>query len=92
MTTTDATAVTAPDNTGINIIVNTEPHRVTSDILSYDQIVEIAFPDHPSNPNIYFEVMYKNAEAKPRDGSLNEGGTVKVRNGTNFHVTQTDRS
>ena len=92
MTTTDPSVATAPHHTGFNIIVNTEPHRVATDIVSYDQVAEIAFPGHPHNPNVYFEVLYNNAESKPRDGSLDEGGTVTVKNGTNFRVSQTDRS
>ena len=92
MTTTDTDTGTAAHRTGYEIIVNAEPYRVPSDIVSYDEVVNIAFPNHPVNPNIYFEVFYKNADASPRDSSLLEGETVKVKNGTVFHVTQTDRS
>jgi hypothetical protein len=74
------------------IFVNTRPHRVESDIVSYTEVVDIAFPGHPVNPNIYFEVTYKGAAGPKHDGSLLDGESVKVKDGTRFHVTQTDRS
>jgi|SRR5580704_92435 hypothetical protein len=74
------------------IFVNTRPHRVESDIVSYTEVVDIAFPGHPVNPNIYFEVTYKGAAGPKHDGSLLDGESVKVKDGTRLHVTQTDRS
>jgi hypothetical protein len=74
------------------IFVNTRAYRLESDSVSYTQVVGIAFPGHPVNPNIYFEVTFKGAAGPKHDGSLLEGESVKVKNGTRFHVTQTDRS
>ncbi|HUZ71298.1 MAG TPA: multiubiquitin domain-containing protein [Candidatus Saccharimonadales bacterium] len=74
------------------IFVNTRPHRVDGDIVSYTHVVDIAFPGHPVNPNIYFEVTYKGAAGPKHDGTLLEGEAVQVKDGTRFHVTQTDRS
>jgi hypothetical protein len=88
VTTTESTT----RDTAYEIIVNARAHRVQTAVLTYDLIVELAFPGHPTGPNVYFEVSYSNAvEPKPK-ATLLEGETVTVRNGTNFHVTQTDRS
>ena len=78
------------DNT---IIVNGAEYTVADEVLSFAQIVEIAFPGHPVNPDIVFSVTFENARSKPHQGTLAEGGSVTVKKkGTVFDVTQTNRS
>jgi len=75
------------------IIVNGTQHSVSNDVVTFEQIVEIAFPGHPDNPDIVFSVMFEKAKSKPHQGTLAPGGQVEVRNnGTIFDVTQTNRS
>jgi Multiubiquitin len=74
------------------IFVNTRPHNVDSDIVSYTQVVDIAFPRHPVNPDVYFEVTYMKAVEPKHEGTLLDGETVTVKEGTRFHVTETNRS
>jgi hypothetical protein len=92
MSITEASQTPLGHDQSVEIIVNTRPHRLQSTEVSYTQVVDIAFPNHPANPNLYFEVTYRNAVSPKRDGTLLEGDVVTVKNGTNFHVTQTDRS
>lgn len=74
------------------IIVNGTEHTVTVDVLTFDQVTEIAFPGHPTNPDIVFSVTFEKAASKPHQGTLAQGGSVEVKNGTIFDVTQTNRS
>ncbi len=75
------------------IIVNGTEHVVSDDVVTFDEIVEIAFPGHPTNPDIVFSVTFEKAESKPHQGTLAAGGTVTVKkHGTVFDVTQTNRS
>ncbi len=74
------------------IIVNGTQHTVSTDVLTFDAIVELAFPGHPTDPNIVFSVTFDKAESKPHQGTLAPGGTVTVKNNTVFDVTQTNRS
>ncbi len=75
----------------IRIIVNGEPEAVESDIISYEQIVTLAYPTPPS-PNTYFTVTFRNAEGR-KEGSLAPGQTVEVKKeGTIFNVTPTGKS
>jgi hypothetical protein len=75
------------------IVVNATEHTVDHDVLTFDEIVEIAFPKHPNNPDIVFSVTFEKAESKPHNGTLAAGGKVTVRkHGTVFDVTQTNRS
>lgn len=74
------------------IIVNGTQHTVSNDVLTFDVIVELAFPGHPTDPNIVFSVTFDNAESKPHQGTLAPGGKVTIKNNTVFDVTQTNRS
>jgi hypothetical protein len=74
------------------IIINGTEHTVQNEVVTFDQLTEIAFPGHPNNPDIVFSVTFEKAESKPHQGTLAEGGSVTVKNGTTFDVTQTNRS
>lgn len=74
------------------VIVNGREKKVTTDELSYDQVVNLAFNDKPpTGPNIVITVTYRNAEDN-KQGTLVAGQTVEIRNGTIFNVTATDKS
>jgi hypothetical protein len=92
MTSTEMTPGAEAHQQGFEIIVNTRRHRVDTDTASYAQVVSIAFPDRPVNPNIYYEVTYRHAAGSKHEGTLLDGQSVEIKNGTNFHVTETDRS
>ena len=74
------------------IIVNGTLHTVSTEVLTFEAIVDIAFPGHPSDPNVVFSVTFDKAESKPHQGTLAAGGTVTVKNNTVFDVTQTNRA
>jgi len=75
------------------IIVNGTEHPVTTEILTFSAIVDIAFPGHPVDPNVIFSMTFEHAESKPHAGTLAEGGQVTVKKrGTIFDVTQTNKS
>lgn len=75
------------------IIVNGTERTVSTDVLTFDAIVNIAFPGHPTDPNVVFSVTFEHAQSKPHQGTLAAGGTVTVKHhGTIFDVTQTNRS
>lgn len=77
--------------TEIRIIVNGGPEEVESDVVSYEQVVHLAYPTPPS-PDTLFSVTFRNAE-EPREGSLAAGGTVRVKkHGTIFNVKATGKS
>jgi hypothetical protein len=92
MTGTEMTPGAEAHEEGFDIIVNARRHRVETHTVSYTQVVDIAFPDRPVNPNIYYEVTYRHAAGQKHEGTLLDGQSVEIKNGTNFHVTETDRS
>jgi len=81
------------DNKDYQIIVNGSARTVQTNIITFSAIVDIAFPGHPTDPNIVFSVTYEHAQSKPHQGTLAEGGQVEIKkHGTIFDVTQTNRS
>jgi hypothetical protein len=75
----------------IEIIVNARPRLVTSFDLTYEQIVQLAFPGS-HDPNSVFSITYRKAASPSPQGELGVGGTVKIKQGTIFNVTKTDKS
>lgn len=75
------------------IIVNGTQHNIAADVITYEQLVEVAFPGHPNDPNVVFKVTFTKADGKPHQGTVAAGGSVHIKhNGTTFDVSQTNRS
>ena len=75
----------------INIVVNARSKKVDKSELTYNEVVALAFDPVPTGDNIVITVAYRNAEGHTQ-GTLVQGQTVEVRNGTVFDVTATDKS
>jgi hypothetical protein len=74
------------------IYVNGQEKKVTTKIVSYEQIVQLAFPTPVTGPNIIYTVGYEDGPHKNPSGSLMPGGKVHVKDGMIFDVTPTDKS
>ena len=74
------------------IYVNGQEKKVTTKILTYDQIVSLAFSNPPTGPNILITVGYEDGPHENSEGSLLPSGKVKIKNGMIFNVTATDKS
>ena len=75
-----------------DIIINGTHHPVPNDEVSFDQVVDIAYPQGGRGRLITYTVNYFNGGGRPPEGKLTEGQNAKVKNGTVFNVTRTDRS
>lgn len=60
--------------------------------LSFNQLVKLAYDSPPSGPDIVFTISYRNGAGRPTDGRLVAGQGVKVKDGTVFNVSFTDKS
>jgi hypothetical protein len=76
----------------ITIIVNSRKKEVTTNMLSFDQIVALAFDPLPTGPNIMFTITYRRGPHANPEGSLVEGGSVEIKEEMVFNVTATDKS
>ncbi|MEY2489225.1 MAG: hypothetical protein QOC70_1167 [Verrucomicrobiota bacterium] len=74
------------------IIVNARPRIVNDKHVTFERVVELAFPGS-HEPTIVFSVTYQHAASNPHAGELGAGGAVEVKKkGTIFNVTRTDKS
>lgn len=76
----------------ITIIVNIEKKTVKTRELSFDQVVDLAFNPRPEGPNIAFTITYRKGPKENPEGSLVQGGVVKIKEGMIFDVTPTNKS
>lgn len=75
------------------IIVNGRQKTVTERDLSFAAIVALAFDNPPTGENILFTITFRKGGNEHRpEGTLVEGDYVKVKSGTIFNVTATDKS
>lgn len=74
------------------IIVNSREREVTGPEVTFEQIVQLAFPGE-HDPNVEFSMTYRHAASTPHAGELGPGGKVEVKkHGTIFNVTRTVKS
>ena len=74
------------------IIVNAQEKQVTGKELTFEQVVNLAFPGGPQGGNRVYTVIYRRGEGNKPEGSLIGGQSVKIKKGMIFNVTATDRS
>jgi len=86
--------VDRPDDKTISIIINGRPTPVPGerDELSFDELVDLAFEDPARGPQIVFTITFRNAGGRIKEGELDEGQKLKLRDGTIVNVTRTDQS
>ncbi len=84
--------ITAPKpRPEIEIIVNARKRIVPGPDVTFEQIVQLAFPGAPE-ANVVFSMTYRHAKSNPHQGELGLGGVVSVKKGTTFNVTRTVQS
>ena len=75
------------------IYVNAELRTVHQRVLTFDEIVAIAFPNPQPGPDVRYTVSYKRAVKPKPHGRLKPGQSVTIRkHGTIFDVVRTYKS
>jgi hypothetical protein len=74
------------------IIVNLESKVVNKKVLAFRDVVKLAYPNVQDGPDVVYTVTFKRAARPQREGTLKEGQSVEIKNGTIFSVTRTDKS
>lgn len=78
---------------GTAIIVNGRPKMVAGKEVTFDQVVKLAFENPPHGADTIFSVTYRKGGNEHRpEGVMVEGDTVKIKKGTTFNVSATNRS
>lgn len=69
------------------IVVDTVPRTVQDARVTWDEVMEFAYPGQKDNPQYVFKVQYDDAVSHPTSGALVKGKQVEVkRAGTTFSV------
>jgi hypothetical protein len=77
----------AANSEGFQIIVDTVEHPVHDAHVTWEQVVEFAYPGQSQDPQYVFKVQFADAESEPHAGTLVKDGHVEVkRSGTIFSV------
>jgi hypothetical protein len=77
----------------VTIVVNGRAKTVLKNaILSYWDVVKLAFENPPTGDAIQYTVQYTRGQGNKPSGTLVEGQSVKVKEGMEFDVTSTNRS
>lgn len=87
----------AKDETGkpakeYTIVVNGREKTVTATELGEDDLVALAYENPPTGELICFTITYRRGQGNKPEGTLDEGDTVKLKEGMIFNVTATDKS
>lgn len=76
----------------ISIIVNGREKIVEKGELTMDEIVRLAFETPPTGEFVCFTITYRRGQGNKPEGTLEAGGSVKIKKGMIFNVTATDKS
>jgi hypothetical protein len=74
------------------IFVNGREKIVEVNEISYEEVVELAFPNPSTGPDVRYTVTWARNEHGQADGKLLPGGTVKISETMIFNVERTDKS
>jgi hypothetical protein len=76
----------------VTIYVNTDPHEVDRAKLTFQQIVQLAFPNEAGKADVLFKVSYRRGQGHSELLTLAEGGDVEPQEGMIFNVSYENRS
>lgn len=77
----------------VTIIVEGTEHQWPKNAdITYAQVVTLEVPNYPEHPDITYSVKYKNGQGNKPEGTLSQGGSVKVKDGMIFSVSETGQS
>lgn len=76
---------------GVEIIVRTRKKYVDAEYVTFEEVIDLAYDDPPSGPDIEFTVKYREGPRGAK-GSLVKGERTKIVDGMIFDVKFTDKS
>lgn len=81
-----------PKKKTVTITIDTKDFELPKGKITYNRVVELAYPDFASFPNATYSILYeRGAHANPQ-GVLSKGGSVEIVDGMRFRVKRTGES
>jgi hypothetical protein len=82
----------AQEKKTVTIIVEGTPHEWPKNEITYAEVVTLEVPDYEQHTAITYSVKYKRGHGNKPEGILSPGGSVKVKEGMIFSVSETGQS
>ena len=76
----------------VTIYINTKPYSEPRGKITYDRVVEIAYPDFAQFPQATYSIVYERGHADKPQGTLTKGGQVQIVQDMRFRVKRTGES
>jgi hypothetical protein len=76
----------------MTIIVEGTPHDWLKKEITYSEVVSLEVADYEQHPEITYSVKYVRGHGNKPEGILSLGGSVKVKEGMMFSVSETSQS
>lgn len=76
----------------VTIIVDATPYELQKGEITYAEVVTLEVPNYSQHPEITYSVIYKNGHGNKPEGILSPGGSIKVKEGMIFSVSETGQS
>ncbi len=77
---------------GVRIIVEGTPHPWQKPRISYVEVATLFDPTFPQHPDVTYSITYDHGPRQNPEGILSPGGSVKVKEEMEFHVSPTGQS
>ena len=82
----------AQEKKTVTVIVEGTPHEWPKTEIAYAEVVTLDVPDYAQHPDITYSVKYKNGHGDKPEGVLSPGGSVTVKEGMIFSVSESGQS
>jgi hypothetical protein len=76
----------------VTIIVEGTPHEWPKGVITYAEVVSLEVSNYSEHPEITYSVKYMRGQGHKPEGILPPGGSVKVKEGMIFNVSETGQS
>lgn len=76
----------------VPIVIDGTPFEVPKELITYAELVTLANPDYPQNPQVTYSVTYTRGPHENHEGTLSPGGAVRLKDGMVFRVSRTGQS
>jgi hypothetical protein len=76
----------------MTIVVAGTPHDWAKGDITYAEVVMLEVPSYSPDSGITYSVTYKRGHGNRPEGILSPGGSVKVKDGMEFNVSETGQS
>ena len=76
----------------VTIVVEGTSHEWPKGEITYAEVVTLEVPGYAQHPEITYSVKYKNGHGDKPEGILSPGGSVRVKEGMIFSVSETGQS